>query len=77
MLGSVAHLVFAAAVQDDYYDDDDDDDNNNAARTEGRLVQGLSCGAQEEGCGTVWIHIRLQSILQVLLQESPPKTCGS
>ena len=40
MLGSVAHLVFAAAVQDDYYDDDDD--NNNAARTEGRLVQGLS-----------------------------------
>ena len=75
MLGSVAHLVFAAAVQDDYYDDDDDD--NNAARTEGRLVQGLSAGAQEEGCGTVRIHIRIQSILQVLLQESPPEACGS
>ena len=39
VLGSVAHLVLAAAVLDDYYDDDND---NNAARTEGRLVQGLS-----------------------------------
>ena len=42
MLGSVAHLVFAAAVLYADYDDDDDNDNNNAARTEGRLVQGLS-----------------------------------
>ena len=41
VLGSVAHLVLAAAVLDFYYDDDDND-NNNAARTEGRLVQGLS-----------------------------------